>query len=257
MVPLVLCRQYVCSPEQPLYSPPGGDATILSHDANPGRIEFLERSTLSTAGDRCAAGFQSGLCRLWVIRVQEVAATSRCMSAVSQKRTNSSQPRQVRFVPGADICNAENCSLFDDLVGTGEQRRRHYEAERLGGLEIDGHLKFRELLHRQISRLLTAQNAAGVLASGAACTFRMRPTTAPSASSGTVKPCAIKIASVAPSRKEASNSSARRRVRGFGIGRLQGRPQDYHGGARQRVLVCLRAKNVFSINMRRCSGLPI
>src|SRR5262249_16001752 len=57
MVPLVLCRQCVCSPEQPLYSPPGGDATILSHEANPGRIEFLERSTLSTAGACCTADF--------------------------------------------------------------------------------------------------------------------------------------------------------------------------------------------------------
>jgi hypothetical protein len=45
MVPLVLCRQYVCSPEQPLYSPPDGDATILSYDANSGRIEFSERTT--------------------------------------------------------------------------------------------------------------------------------------------------------------------------------------------------------------------
>jgi len=43
MVPLVLCGQYVCSLKQPLYSP--SDAMILSHDANPGRIEFSERTS--------------------------------------------------------------------------------------------------------------------------------------------------------------------------------------------------------------------
>ena len=48
----------------------------------------------------------------------------------------------VRFVPRADI------ELLDHLVGGREQRLRHVEPERLGGLEIDGELKFGRLRDR-------------------------------------------------------------------------------------------------------------
>jgi hypothetical protein len=39
-------------------------------------------------------------------------------------------------------------SLFDHLVGAGEQRGRFVEAERLGCLEVDHEVKFRGLLDR-------------------------------------------------------------------------------------------------------------
>jgi len=43
--------------------------------------------------------------------------------------------------------------LFDDLVGAGEDRRRHGQSERPGGLEIDHQLEPRWLLDRKIGRL--------------------------------------------------------------------------------------------------------
>src|SRR5271166_659736 len=44
----------------------------------------------------------------------------------------------------------QTASLFDHFVGTGKQRQRHGEAERLGGLEIDGKLELGRQLDRQV-----------------------------------------------------------------------------------------------------------
>jgi hypothetical protein len=49
--------------------------------------------------------------------------------------------------------------FFDHLVGPGEQRLRHIEAERLGGLEVDGRFKFRRLLNGKIGRFGSLQDA--------------------------------------------------------------------------------------------------
>jgi len=42
-------------------------------------------------------------------------------------------------------------ALFDHLVGTGQQRRRDFEAKRFRGFEVDHKLEFGWLLNRKIA----------------------------------------------------------------------------------------------------------
>jgi hypothetical protein len=54
-----------------------------------------------------------------------------------------------RFGLIADPCSAANAPrLFDDIAENGEQSRRHGEAERLRGFEVDHELEFGRLLDR-------------------------------------------------------------------------------------------------------------
>jgi hypothetical protein len=57
---------------------------------------------------------------------------------------------------------ADRASLFDHLVGAGEKRQWHFEAERLRCLEVDHRVELGRLLHRQVGRLLALEDAIDV-----------------------------------------------------------------------------------------------
>src|SRR5262249_22255541 len=56
------------------------------------------------------------------------------------------------------FCAAVKTSLFDDLVGGGEQRLRNIETERFGGFEIDHELEFGWLLDWKVRGLRSLKN---------------------------------------------------------------------------------------------------
>ena len=75
-------------------------------------------------------------------------------------RVGCCAPAKQPHAPPISVMNSRR--LFDHLVGAREQRRGHFEAERLGSLEIDDQLDFRGLHDRQVGGLFTLENATRV-----------------------------------------------------------------------------------------------
>src|SRR5262249_34764280 len=63
----------------------------------------------------------------------------------------------------SNVMNCDGCS-FDHLVGASEQRGRHFEAEGLGGPQIDGQQELGRLQNGQFSRFRAFENASDVAA---------------------------------------------------------------------------------------------
>jgi hypothetical protein len=84
------------------------------------------------------------------------------MSVVPPIATASVLATNGRDVPIASLTQCSRQSLFDHLVGAGEQRWRHREAERLRSLEIDHQFVLGRVLHRQVARFLALEDAIDV-----------------------------------------------------------------------------------------------
>src|SRR5262249_37200130 len=97
-------------------------------------------------------------CPLWVI-------SRHCISRASCPLYPQKQTSELNRVMSALCQKRTFARLFDDLVRRGREIRRHLDAERLGGLEVDDQLKFVRLYHRQVSRLLPLENSPDVDAS--------------------------------------------------------------------------------------------
>src|SRR6201981_1362994 len=91
-------------------------------------------------------------------------------SPLSPVATQHSLPSGRYPLLGPDFHRPDRTSLrlahsFDHLLGAREQRRRHFKAERPGGLEVNHQLVPGRRLHRQVSRFLALEDAIDVAGS--------------------------------------------------------------------------------------------
>jgi len=121
-----------------LYSVDADSVSAARQSSREGLRRLLrERSALRPKGSHVRFTPESG----------QTARPSEC-PLCAQKRTYAPQQRR---------------SLFDHLVSARKQRRRHFEAQRLGGLEIHDEFEFRGLFDRELGRFRTLENFVDVI----------------------------------------------------------------------------------------------
>jgi hypothetical protein len=89
----------------------------------------------------------------------DVCVTSAITPTTPRRRTF----RLVAFVPIRDQRRCSKITLFDHLVGGGEERLRDIKSERFRGFQIDYKFVFCRLLKWQVSGFLAVQNAIDVV----------------------------------------------------------------------------------------------
>src|SRR5438876_189269 len=89
-------------------------------------------------------------------------AVSPCLPRLPSAPCLAMAQHQLRtHAPQHTTCTGCN-DLLDHLIGAGEEGFGNRKADRLRGFDIDDQLEFRRLLNRQITRLLTFEDATGV-----------------------------------------------------------------------------------------------